>query len=98
MDQPPLILAGDRVSVLASQEADVVGVLKIVYRVGIASELAVVELNGANVLVSAMDEFVFAVALDLSADSGNASSQRDDDQSDRKNSGDEEEAAFFVAG
>lgn len=59
------IFPGQRVFVVFAQVAQVVGVVQILEPRGIASELLVVVTNGARVLHSAMDHFLFLIALEI---------------------------------
>ena len=64
------IFSRDRIFVAAAQEAHVVRVLEIFEAGGVTAELFEVPFDGARVLNSAVNEFIFAITLDLLRDQG----------------------------
>ena len=63
IDDLPVIFAGHGIGVALAQKAYVVGVLQLIDGRRVASEFLVVELDGACVLLSAVDQLIFAVTL-----------------------------------
>ena len=59
------IFPGHRVFVMFAQVTQIVGIVEILKPRGISSKLLVIVTNGARVLHSAMDQFLFPVALQL---------------------------------
>ena len=55
MDDLPVVLAGHGIDIALAQEAYVVAVLQLIDRCRVASELFVIELDGARVLLAPVD-------------------------------------------
>ena len=81
-----------------AEEADVVGIFELVERGGVVAELAVEELDGADVLLAAVDGFEFAVAAEGLGDAGGGDGEDEKDEEDGDDDGDEGEAGFGVGG
>lgn len=80
MDDLPVVLTCHWVDIALAQEADIVGLLKLVNRRWISPEFLVIQLDGASVLFAAMNQFVFAVALNAGSDARRSHGQRDEQQ------------------
>ena len=63
VNRPPFVLAGHGIFVALPQEALAVGVFQIVDLRGVFAELTVVKLNGALVLLAAIHQKLFLIAL-----------------------------------
>src|SRR5882724_3561958 len=98
-DELPFVGAGDRILVALAQETQVVGVLQLVDRAGIASELTKVKLQGADILIAAMLKLDLALALDGGDHRGSRDGQRDDGKSQHEQNRQQNVAAlwFFLA-
>ncbi len=83
-DDGEVVLAGDGVGVALAEEADVVGVFELVERAGVAAELAVVELDGADVLVAAVDGFDFLFAAEVAGEARGGDGEQDEDERDQR--------------
>ena len=65
MDQPPFVLAGQRVLIAAAQVTNAVGVFQVVEFFRVLLVLAEVKFDGALILFAAIDESLFADTLRL---------------------------------
>jgi hypothetical protein len=81
MQQLPISLARNGIDVLLAQKADVIRILQLINGGGILPHFAVVELNGALVLIAAMNGLHFFLALDFLADLRRGDGQRYQDES-----------------
>src|SRR5690242_11806729 len=70
MDEPPFVFPGERIGIAAPQETDVVGVFQLLDRSWIGLKFPEIELDGALILLAALDEQLFAVALGLEGNAG----------------------------
>lgn len=98
MDDLPVVLAGHRIDIAFAKEADVVCVLKLVDGGWVAAEFLVIELDGARVLLSAMDQLLFAIALNACSDARSSHSEGDQDQHDHEKHGEQDVARFGFGG
>lgn len=98
MDEAPVGFAGHGVGVAPAEEADVVGFFELFEGAGVVAELAVVELDGADVLPAAVDGFEFAVAAEGLGDAGGGDREDEEDEEDGDDDGDEGKAGFGVTG
>ena len=92
VNDSPVILAGHGVNIALAQEANVVAVLKLADGRRVAAKLFVVELERANVLLSAMYQFVFAVTLNVRCDARDGYGQPDQDEHDHEEHYEKDEA------
>ena len=81
MQQLPIFLACNGVCVLLAQKADVICILQLINGGGILPHFAVVELNGALVLIAAMNGLHFFLALNFLANLWRGDGQRYQDES-----------------
>ena len=65
MEQFPIFLAGHRIDIILPQEADLIALFQLVHRGGIGAEFAVIQLNGAFVLLPAVYGFHFFFPLNF---------------------------------
>lgn len=65
MDDPPVILPCERIFVFLAQKANVIGFLELGDVGGVGAELCVIELDGTDVLVPAMNQLLLFVSLDF---------------------------------
>lgn len=68
MDDAPVVLAGDGIGVAFAQEADIIRVHQLIDRRGVCPELAVIKLDRALILLTAMHKLDLLVALDRCGD------------------------------
>jgi hypothetical protein len=79
-----------------AQVAQIVGIVEIFEPRGIASEFLVVSANGARVLHSAVDHFLFPVPPDLKRYFGNHCSSEYGHQSDHEKQGEQNVAVLII--
>ncbi len=96
VDQPPVVLAGERVEVFFAQEALVVGLFQLLDRAGIVLELLIVDADGAGVLLGAVLSFELAVALDVHGDARRGDRQGEQQQEDEHDDADQHVAGLGV--
>src|ERR1051326_953760 len=65
MEELPLSILCHRVGIFLAEEAEIVGVLELLDRGGIASELSIEALDSAGILGAAVDHFNLAIPLGL---------------------------------
>ena len=80
MDQPPFVLAGQRVLVAAPQVANAIGVFQVVEFFGVFLMLAEVEFDRTLILFAAIDESLFANSLRLHSSLGKKNGHLDGDR------------------
>src|SRR5437868_3024491 len=94
-DELPFVGAGDRVLIALAQEAKIVGVLQLVDGAGIASELAKIKLQSADILIAAMLKLDLALALDGGDHRRSRGGQRDDGERQHKQHRQQNITAFW---
>ena len=92
------VLPGDRVFVTLAQEAQVVGTFQVFHPRGVASELLVISADGAGILHSAMNQFLFPVAPDIESNRGKNCGRRDHQQRHHEKKREQNIAALIPAG
>lgn len=92
----PVVLAGHGVDVALAQEAHVVGVFQLGDGAWVAAEFLVIELDGALVLLSAMEQLIFLVALNGSGDTRHGHGERDQNQRHHEQNGQHDIARFRI--
>ena len=75
------VFPGDRVLITLTQETHVVGALEIVQAHRVASKALEVAADGARILHSPVDQFLFAIATQFQLDCGNRGGQGNHHQS-----------------
>src|SRR5665213_3587512 len=96
MEQLPILLPGHWIDILLPQKTDLICFFQLVDGNGIGAEFSVIELDGALVLLSAMDGFGFFISLNLLADSGGGNRQPNQDHCGKKKKAEQQVALLSV--
>jgi hypothetical protein len=94
MNQAPVSLTCHGVFVLLPQETDIVRFLELLHISGVVGVFAIEELNGANVLVAAVDSLHLAVSTKSASDLWGGDAQRKQDEKDQHDCAKEHKALF----
>jgi hypothetical protein len=92
----PIVLARHWIGIALAQKADIVRILQLIDRRRVAPELAVVELDRSLVLLAAVDQLQFFVALDRFRDPGRGDGQGKQDQRHQEQHGKQNVSCFGV--
>jgi hypothetical protein len=92
----PVILAGQRIFVLLAQKTHLVRLDELVDGGGVRTKLLIVQLDGALILLAAMDGLQLLVALDRTRDLWRGDGQADDQDHGEKNHRQQDEARFAI--
>ncbi len=93
----PIVFAGKGVDIMLAQEAEVLGVVERLEVRRIALEFAYVEGDRAGVLLAAVDQELFAIALGFEGGAGQFHVERDSDGGGHRVDEEEDVAGFGVA-
>jgi hypothetical protein len=96
VDQFPVRFAGHRVWILLAKKSDIRRLFELIHRSRITSELPVIELDGANIFVPAMNRFHLAIAAQVESHLGGGDAQRQHHQKDKHDHADEHKALFVL--
>jgi hypothetical protein len=96
VDQPPVRLPRHWIDVLLPQKPYVVRLLQHVHIARIVSELAVVKLDRANILIAAMDRLHLAVAPQLVRNLRSRHAQRQQHQKDQHDRSEQHEPLLAI--
>ena len=98
VDEPPFFFAGHRVFIAVPEEALILEALEFLDVAGIAFGFGYEELDGAFVLLAAIDEGLFLVALRLHGEAGKLHVESDGDDGGHQEDQEEGEASLVLAG
>lgn len=92
----PIVLAGERVGVALAQEANLIRLHQLIDGGWIGPEFAVIELDGALVLLAAVDQLDLLLASDRGGDLRRGDGQTDEQHHGQKNDGQQDKPRFRI--
>jgi hypothetical protein len=96
VNDAPVVFSGHGVKIALAQEALVVALDQLVDGVGVAAVFGVVDLDGADVLLSPVDGFDFLIAAQVFRHFRRRDGQREKNQQDHEKNAKKEKAAFLL--